>query len=59
MVIFDNDLHPGQTRNLEKALGVKVLDRTELILDIFASTRRPTKRAWRSSWPSSNTRCRG
>ena len=37
VVIFDNDLSPGQTRNLEKALDVKVLDRTELILDIFAS----------------------
>ncbi len=37
VVIFDNDLSPAQTRNLEKALGVKVLDRTELILDIFAS----------------------
>jgi GTPase len=36
VVIFDNDLSPGQTRNLEKALDVKVLDRTELILDIFA-----------------------
>lgn len=37
VVIFDNDLTPGQTRNLEKAIGVKVLDRTELILDIFAT----------------------
>ncbi len=37
VVIFDNDLSPGQTRNLEKALNVKVIDRTELILDIFAS----------------------
>jgi GTP-binding protein HflX len=37
IVIFDNDLSPAQTRNLEKVLGVKVLDRTELILDIFAS----------------------
>ena len=37
VVIFDNDLSPGQTRNLEKALDLKVLDRTELILDIFAS----------------------
>jgi GTPase len=36
VVIFDNDLSPGQTRNLEKTLNVKVLDRTELILDIFA-----------------------
>ena len=37
VIIFDNDLSPGQTRNLEKALGIKVLDRTELILDIFAT----------------------
>ena len=37
VVIFDNDLSPGQVRNLEKTLGVKVIDRTELILDIFAT----------------------
>src|SRR5262245_31595391 len=37
VVLFDNDLAPSQTRNLERAVGVKVLDRTELILDIFAS----------------------
>ena len=37
VVIFDNELSGGQTRNLEKAVGVKVLDRTELILDIFAA----------------------
>ncbi|MGC3965894.1 MAG: GTPase HflX [Pirellulales bacterium] len=36
VVLFDNNLSPGQVRNLEKALGIKVLDRTELILDIFA-----------------------
>ena len=36
-IIFDNDLSPAQTRNLEKATGTKVLDRTELILDIFAN----------------------
>jgi len=36
VILFDNDLSPGQTRNLEKATGLKVLDRTELILDIFA-----------------------
>lgn len=40
LVIFDNDLSPAQTRNLEKALGLKVLDRTELILDIFATRAR-------------------
>jgi GTP-binding protein HflX len=37
VVLFDNDLSPAQTQNLEKATGVKVLDRTELILDIFAN----------------------
>ncbi|MBC7230122.1 MAG: GTPase HflX [Actinobacteria bacterium] len=36
MVIFDQELTPSQQRNLENALGVKVLDRTALILDIFA-----------------------
>ena len=36
MVIFDRELTPTQQRNLEKALDVKVLDRTQLILDIFA-----------------------
>jgi GTPase len=40
VVIFDNDLSPGQIRNLEKATGVKVLDRSELILDIFATRAR-------------------
>jgi GTP-binding protein HflX len=40
LVIFDNDLGPAQTRNLEKALGVKVIDRTEVILDIFATSAR-------------------
>jgi GTP-binding protein HflX len=35
-VIFDDELTPSQQRNLEKALDVKVLDRTALILDIFA-----------------------
>lgn len=37
VVVFDNDLSPAQVRNLEQTLKVKVLDRTELILDIFAS----------------------
>ena len=36
VVIFDNELSPAQLRNLEKALDRKVLDRTQLILDIFA-----------------------
>ena len=36
MVIFDDELTPKQLRNVEKELGVKILDRTSLILDIFA-----------------------
>jgi len=36
VVIFDNELSPAQLRNLEKAVDRKVLDRTQLILDIFA-----------------------
>jgi len=36
VVIFDNDLTPTQQRNLERLLDVKVIDRTQLILDIFA-----------------------
>ena len=37
VVIFDNDLSSAQLRNLEKDLELKVIDRTELILDIFAT----------------------
>lgn len=36
MVVFDDELSPAQSRNLEKELKCKVLDRTTLILDIFA-----------------------
>ena len=37
LVIFDDELSPSQQRNLEEALGTRVLDRTTLILDIFAT----------------------
>ena len=37
LVIFNNSLSPSQERNLEKLFGVRVLDRTSLILDIFAT----------------------
>jgi GTP-binding protein HflX len=40
VLIFDNDLSPGQIRELEKAAGTKVVDRSELILDIFAGRAR-------------------
>jgi GTP-binding protein HflX len=44
VVIFDNNLSPGQIRGLEEITEIKVLDRSELILDIFA-TRAKTKQA--------------
>ncbi len=40
MAIFDDDLSPTQIRNIERELNVKVLDRSNLILDIFASRAR-------------------
>ena len=39
-VIFDDDLSPAQSRNLEKIFNCKILDRTSLILDIFAQRAR-------------------
>jgi GTPase len=36
LILFDHDLSPTQLRNLERALPVRVVDRTQLILDIFA-----------------------
>lgn len=40
LVIFDDELQPTQLRNIERELQVKVLDRTNLILDIFAQNAR-------------------
>ena len=40
LIIFDEDLSPAQGRNLEETLAVRVLDRTQLILDIFAKRAR-------------------
>ena len=40
VIIFDNDLTPAQIRNIEKVTATKTLDRSELILDIFATRAR-------------------
>ena len=40
MVVFDRELSPAQVRTLEQQLGVRVVDRTEVILDIFAQRAR-------------------
>jgi GTP-binding protein HflX len=43
VVIFDDELTPAQGKNLEDLLDVRVMDRTELILDIFATRARTTE----------------
>jgi len=40
MVVFDDELSPSQIRNIEKEFNIKILDRTNLILDIFAKRAR-------------------
>jgi GTP-binding protein HflX len=40
LAIFDDELSPSQIRNIEKVLAIKVMDRTNLILDIFAKRAR-------------------
>src|SRR5215510_7589395 len=46
VVIFDNELTPGQLRHLEEKLERKVIDRTQLILDIFARRARTREGKW-------------
>ena len=43
LVIFDEELSPAQGKNLEEFLGVRVMDRSELILDIFATRARSSE----------------
>lgn len=43
LCIFDDELSPAQQRNLERALGVRIIDRTGLILDIFAKRARTSE----------------
>ena len=46
VVIFDNELTPAQLRQLEEKLERKVIDRTQLILDIFARRARTREGKW-------------
>jgi GTP-binding protein HflX len=46
VVIFDNELTPGQLRELERRLACRVVDRTQLILDIFAARARTREGKW-------------
>ncbi|MBU7582947.1 MAG: GTPase HflX [Nostoc sp. TH1S01] len=40
LIVFDRDISPSQARNLEHEIGIRVVDRTEVILDIFAQRAR-------------------
>ena len=57
--IFDQELSGAQVRNLEEALDVKIIDRTQLILDIFAQRAKTVKALFRLSWHSSAICCQG
>ena len=46
LVIFDNELTPAQLRHIEERLDRKVVDRTQLILDIFARRARTREGKW-------------
>ncbi|KXK00006.1 MAG: GTP-binding protein HflX [Acidobacteria bacterium OLB17] len=52
LLIFDTELSPAQVRSLSEATELKVIDRPQLILDIFASVPRAGKENFRSSLPS-------
>jgi len=43
LIIFDDELSPAQARNVEQAVGIRVMDRAELILDIFATRARTSE----------------
>jgi GTP-binding protein HflX len=43
LVIFDDELSPAQARNIEESIGKRVMDRAELILDIFATRARTSE----------------
>ena len=57
LTVADGSLTPVQARNLERALGTAVIDRTALILDIFAARARSSEGKW--NLPSCNTGCPG
>lgn len=54
LLIVDQELTPNQQRNIEEVVGVKVIDRTELILDIFAQRAQTKEGKLQVSWPSSS-----
>jgi GTP-binding protein HflX len=56
-VIFDDELSPSQLRNLEQALKCKILDRSNLILDIFATRARTAQAKYQVELAQSQSLC--
>ena len=52
LLIFDHELAPAQLKNIEKAVDTTVIDRTTLILDIFAQRARTAEGRLQSNWLS-------
>ena len=59
VVIFDDELSGSQINNIEKAIDVKTIDRSDLILDIFARRAKTARQKHRWSWRNTNIYCRG
>lgn len=59
LIIFDHELTAANIRNLEEAIGVGVIDRTMLILDIFASRAQTKPEKYRLNLPNINTDFQG
>ena len=57
-VVFDDELSPAQQRNLEKILGRTAIDRTAVILDIFAQNARTPEGRAQVDWPCCAIACR-
>ena len=59
LAIFDDDLTSKQVQNIENELKVKILDRTNLILDIFAKRAQTATARTQVNWRNTNICCRG
>ena len=55
MAVFDDELTPSQIRNIEGELKCRIIDRSSLILDIFAKRAQTSNAKTRLSWPNMNT----
>ncbi len=57
MLVFDEELSPSQLNSISSLADLKVIDRNQLILDIFAARAKTNEARYRSSWPSSAISC--